>query len=93
MTFDIATGMSLANALNLVGGASTVPMEKQLSEGSGWLENYRSPLLLNLLKQGMHEKVLEKDLAVNGIVTEQQMIMQVFGNGEDDHKLRAEKGL
>ncbi|ADV23398.1 hypothetical protein I305_01386 [Cryptococcus gattii E566] len=91
MTFDIATGMSLADALNLVGGASIVPMEKQLSEGSGGLENYRSPLLLNLLKQGMHEKVLQKDLAVNGIVTEQQMIMQVFGNGEDYHKLRAEK--
>lgn len=30
---------------------------------------------------------------MNGIVTEQQMIMQVFGNEEDDHKLRAEKGL
>lgn len=93
MTFDIATSMRLADALNLVGGASIVPMEKQLSEGSGGLENYRSPLLLNLLKQGMHEKVLQKDLAVNGIVTEQQMIMQVFGNGEDYHKLRAEKGL
>lgn len=93
MTFDTATGMSLGDALNLVGGASTVPMDKQLSEGSGGLENYRSPLLLNLLQQRMHEKVLEKDLAVNGAVTEQQKIMQVFDSREDDHKLRAEKGL
>ncbi|KIR27628.1 hypothetical protein I309_03551 [Cryptococcus deuterogattii LA55] len=93
MTFDTATGMSLGDAFNLVGGASTVPMDKQLSEGSGGLENYRSPLLLNLLQQRMHEKVLEKDLAVNGAVTEQQMIMQVFDSREDDHKLRAEKEL
>lgn len=40
---------------------------------------------------GMYEKVLGKDLAVNGAVTEEQMIMQVFGSGENDDEVRAAK--
>lgn len=96
MTFDITSDMGLTNVLNLVSGASTVPMEQQLSEGGSGVENYRSPLLLDLIKQGMHEKVLEKDLGVNGAVTEEQMIMQVFGSGEGgegDDEVRAKEGL
>lgn len=41
----------------------------------------------------MHEKVLGKDLAVNGAVTEEQMIMQVFGSGENDDEVRSPKSL
>lgn len=41
----------------------------------------------------MHEKVLGKDLAVNGAVTEEQMIMQVFGSGKNDDEVRAPKSL
>lgn len=52
MPFGIVTDMGLKDSLNFVNGASTVPIEQQLSEGSNEVENYRSPPLVDLLKRG-----------------------------------------
>ncbi|KAK8861743.1 hypothetical protein IAR55_002566 [Kwoniella newhampshirensis] len=74
----------LGDALDVVKGAAAVSTEQQLSVGGGGLENYRSPLVLDLVKQGVHEQVLEKGLGNDGVVSEQQMIMQVFSTGSDE---------
>ncbi|OWZ37557.1 hypothetical protein C351_04422 [Cryptococcus neoformans c8] len=52
MPFGIVADMGLKDSLNFVDGASTVPIEQQLSEGSNGVENYRSLLLVDLLKWG-----------------------------------------
>ncbi|EIW68956.1 hypothetical protein TREMEDRAFT_73973 [Tremella mesenterica DSM 1558] len=79
------------SGLESVNGADSVPTEQQLSSENGGVENYRSPLVIDLVKNGIHEQVLEKGLATNGVVSEQQMIMQVLsGDGaEEDSHVRA----
>lgn len=52
MPFGIVADMGLKDSLNFVNGASTVPIEQQLSEGSNGVENYRSPPRVDLLKRG-----------------------------------------
>lgn len=52
MPFGIVADMGLKDSLNFVNGASTVPIEQQLSEWSNGVENYRSPPLVDLLKRG-----------------------------------------
>lgn len=52
MPFGIVADMGLKDSLNFVNGASTVPIEQQLSEGSNGVENFRSPPLVDLLKRG-----------------------------------------
>lgn len=81
----------LGEALNTVQGAAAVSTQTQLSPSGGGLENYRSPLVLDLVKAGVHEQVLEKGLATGGIVSEEQMIMQVLSAGrpEEDGDVRA----
>ncbi|WVQ83925.1 hypothetical protein IAT38_006069 [Cryptococcus sp. DSM 104549] len=81
----------LGDALNSVNGAAAVSTEQQLSVEGGGLENYRSPLVLDLVKQGVHTEVLEKGLAgENGVVTDQQMIMQVLStNPAEDGDIKA----
>ncbi|KIR68730.1 pumilio domain-containing protein c [Cryptococcus bacillisporus CA1873] len=75
----------LGVALNTVLGAASVSTEQQMSVEGGGLENYRSPLVLDLVKQGVHEQVLEKGLAgENGNVSDQQMIMQVLSSQPDE---------
>lgn len=58
------------------------------------MENYRSPLVLEMVKNGVHEQVLEKGLASGGVVSEQQMIMQVLSGGrsEEDEDVKAAAG-
>jgi protein JSN1 len=58
------------------------------------VENYRSPLVIDLVKAGVHEQVLEKGLAKGGVVSEQQMIMQVLSGGrpEEDGDVKAAAG-
>nr|ODN92304.1 hypothetical protein L204_05403 [Cryptococcus depauperatus CBS 7855] len=79
-----ASSAALMEALHIVDGAISVPMEKQVSKEHGGVENYRSPLLLDLLKKGIHEKVLEKGLDSEGTVSEKQMIIEVFSRDEDE---------
>ncbi|TYJ58189.1 hypothetical protein B9479_001013 [Cryptococcus floricola] len=81
----------LGDALNTVQGATSVSTEQQMSAEGGGLENYRSPLVLDLVKQGVHEQVLEKGLGgVNGEVSDQQMIMQVLSlKKEEDGDVKA----
>lgn len=81
----------LGSALNTVQGATSVSTETQLSPSGGGVENYRSPLVLDLVKAGVHEQVLEKGLATDGVVSEEQMIMQVLSSGrpEEDEDIRA----
>lgn len=84
----------LGVALNTVLGAASVSTEQQMSVEGGGLENYRSPLVLDLVKQGVHEQVLEKGLAgENGNVSDQQMIMQVLSSQPDeDSDIKAAAG-
>ena len=80
--------------LDSVEGATAVSTEQQMSAEAGGLENYRSPLVLEMVKNGVHEQVLEKGLASGGVVSEQQMIMQVLSGGraEEDGDVRAAAG-
>lgn len=84
----------LGVALNTVLGAASVSTEQQMSVEGGGLENYRSPLVLDLVKQGVHEQVLEKGLAgEDGNVSDQQMIMQVLSSQPDeDSDIKAAAG-
>lgn len=68
--------------------------EQQLSAEGGGVENFRSPLVIDLVKAGVHEQVLEKGLAQGGVVSEQQMIMQVLSGGrtEEDLDVKAAAG-
>lgn len=81
----------LGEGLNSVRGATAVTTEQQLSAEGGGVENYRSQLVLDLVKQGVHEQVLERGLGQDGVVSEQQMIMQVLSGGrrEEDGDVRA----
>ncbi|WVF66105.1 hypothetical protein IAT40_000844 [Kwoniella sp. CBS 6097] len=79
-----AAPAGLSDALNTVQGAAAVSTEQQLSAEGGGLENYRSQLVLDLVKQGVHEQVLEKGLDNDGVVSDQQMIMQVFSTQADE---------
>ena len=75
-------------------GATAVSAEQQLSVEGGGVENYRSQLVLDLVKAGVHEQVLEKGLAQGGVVSEQQMIVQVLSVGrEEDDDVRAAAGM
>jgi protein JSN1 len=84
----------LGEALNTVKGAASVSTEQQLSAEGGGVENFRSPLVIDLVKAGVHEQVLEKGLAQGGVVSEQQMIMQVLSGGrtEEDSDVKAAAG-
>jgi protein JSN1 len=81
----------LGEGLNTVRGATGVSTETQLSVEGGGVENYRSQLVLDLVKQGIHEQVLERGLAQDGAVSEQQMIMQVLSGArrEEEADVRA----
>ncbi|KAL1411888.1 hypothetical protein Q8F55_002871 [Vanrija albida] len=81
----------LGQGLDTVRGATAVSTEQQLSAEGGGVENYRSQLVLDLVKQGVHDQVIEKGLAQDGAVSEQQMIMQVLSGGrrEEDVDVRA----
>lgn len=84
---------TLGEALNTVKGAAAVSTEQQLSAEGGGVENYRSQLVIDLVKQGVHEQVLEKGLDNDGVVSDQQMIMQVLStNAEEDGDIRAAAG-
>lgn len=72
------------SGLGNVEGAKAVPTKQQLSVEGGGVENYRSPLVLEMVKNGVHEQVLERGLASGGVVSEQQMIMQVLSGGRRD---------
>lgn len=80
--------------LDAVEGATAVSTEQQMSVEAGGLENYRSPLVLEMVKNGVHEQVMEKGLASGGVVSEQQMIMQVLSGGrlEEDRDVKAAAG-
>lgn len=81
----------LGEGLSSVRGATAVTTEQQLSVEGGGVENYRSQLVLDLVKAGVHEQVLERGLAQDGAVSEHQMIMQVLSGGrrEEDGDVRA----
>lgn len=85
---------TLEEVLDQVRGATSVSTEQQLSVEGGGVENYRSPLVMDLVKAGVAEQVLEKGLARNGVVSEQQMIMAVLGAGrtEEDPDVEAAAG-
>ena len=55
---------------------------------------YRSPLVLEMVKNGVHDQVLDKGLGNGGVVSEQQMIMQVLSAGRvnEDADVRAAAG-
>lgn len=78
-------------ALSSVQGAGAVSTDQQLSPSNGGVENYRSPLVLDLIKAGVHEQVLEKGLGTGGVVSEEQMIMQVLSAGQpgEDEDVRS----
>lgn len=78
-------------ALSTIQGAAAVSTEQQLSAAGGGVENYRSPLVIDLIKAGVHEKVLDKGLSSGGVVSEEQMIMQVLSAGQpgEDDDVRA----
>ena len=82
------------SGLGHVEGAKAVSTEQQLSVEGGGLENYRSPLVLEMVKNGVHEQVLERGLASGGVVSEQQMIMQVLSGGrrEEESDVKAAAG-
>ncbi|WWC85976.1 uncharacterized protein L201_000847 [Kwoniella dendrophila CBS 6074] len=87
---DLSSPGKLGDALNTVQGAASVSTEQQMSAEGGGLENYRSQLVLDLVKQGVHEQVLEKGLDNDGVVSDQQMIMQVFSKEvEEDGDVKA----
>jgi protein JSN1 len=69
-------------ALSSIQGAAAVPTQQQLSPSGGGVENYRSPLVIDLVKAGVHEQVLQQGLASDGVVSEEQMIMQVLSAGQ-----------
>ncbi|ORY22688.1 hypothetical protein BCR39DRAFT_473742 [Naematelia encephala] len=73
----------LSEGLSTVGGAEAVSTERQFSVEGGGLENYRSQLVVDLVKQGVHEQVLEKGFGKGGVVSETQMIMQVLSAGRE----------
>ena len=75
-------------------GAQSVTTAKQLSAGAGGVENYRSPLVLEMVRNGVHDQVLEKGLASGGVVSEQQMVMQVLSAGRmnEDEDVKAAAG-
>lgn len=84
---------NLTEKLAIVNGASAVSTEQQISAEGGGLENYRSQLVVDLVKAGVHEQVLEKGLAKDGAVTEQQMIMQVLSSDRaEDEDVKAAAG-
>ncbi|ODN98087.1 hypothetical protein I350_07729 [Cryptococcus amylolentus CBS 6273] len=82
-------GDSLAEALGTVKGADSVPMERQMCDEDGDVENYRSPFLLDILKEGVHEKILKKGLTLDGHVSEKQLIMQMLSEESEDEDVRA----
>lgn len=83
----------LKDQLEVVHGAGAVSIEQQVSAEGGGLENYRSQLVVDLVKAGVHEQVLEKGLGHDGEVTEQQMVMQVLStNREEDSDVKAAAG-
>ncbi|WRT63890.1 uncharacterized protein IL334_000816 [Kwoniella shivajii] len=87
---EISSPGKLGDALDTVQGAASVTTAQQMSVEGGGLENYRSQLVLDLVKQGVHEQVIEKGLDNDGVVSDQQMIMQVFSQKtEEDGDIKA----
>ena len=82
------------SGLTNVEGANSVTTAQQLSVDAGGVENYRSPLVLEMVKNGVHDQVLDKGLGNGGVVSEQQMIMQVLSAGRvnEDADVRAAAG-
>ena len=82
------------SGLTNVEGANSVTTAQQLSADAGGVENYRSPLVLEMVKNGVHDQVLDKGLGKGGVVSEQQMIMQVLSAGRvnEDADVRAAAG-
>jgi len=80
------TPIKLSDALSSVEGASGVSPEKQISAEGGGVENYRSQFVIDLVKAGVAEEVLEKGLTEGGTVSEEQMIMQVLGGGRREEE-------
>jgi protein JSN1 len=82
------------SGLGHVEGAQSVTTAQQLSASAGGVENYRSPLVLEMVKNGVHDQVLEKGLASGGVVSEQQMVMQVLSAGRmnEDEDVKAAAG-
>jgi len=82
------------SGLGHVEGAQSVTTAQQLSAGAGGVENYRSPLVLEMVKNGVHDQVLDKGLASGGVVSEQQMVMQVLSAGRmnEDEDVKAAAG-
>jgi len=82
------------SGLGHVEGAKSVSTANQLSAGAGGVENFRSPLVLEMVRNGVHDQVLDKGLASGGVVTEQQMIMQVLSTGRinENEDVRAAAG-
>ena len=91
---DETSPEKLTEQLSTVKGATSVSTEQQVSAEGGGVENYRSQLVLDLVKQGVHEQVLEKGLSDGGEVSEQQMIMSVLSGGraEEDSDVKAAAG-
>jgi protein JSN1 len=82
-----ATPIKLSDALSAVEGASAISPEKQISAEGGGVENYRSQFVIDLVKAGVAEEVLEKGLAEGGTVSEEQMIIQVLGGGRKEEEV------
>ena len=88
---EASSPQKLTEQLSAVKGATAVSTEQQISAEGGGLENYRSQLVIDLVKQGIHEQVLEKGLSNGGVVSDQQMIMTVLSGGreEEDGDIKA----
>jgi len=76
--------IALEGSLSSVKGATAISAEQQLSAEGGGVENYHSQLVLDPVEAGVHEQVLERGLAHGGVVSEQQMIIQVLSAGRDE---------
>lgn len=88
-----APSAELKGQLDHVHGAGAVSVEQQVSAEGGGIENYRSQLVVDLVKAGVHEQVLEKGLGNDGEVTEQQLVMQVLSaNRDEDGDVKAAAG-
>lgn len=83
---DLSVGATI-HALRNVKGASTIPADQQVLNGT--LENYRSNLLLNMIGSGLHTSSAfidgsGKQPGSTPSITEQQMIMKELSNGSPD---------
>jgi protein JSN1 len=90
---DDEESANLTEKLSNVVGAAAVSSEQQTSAEGGGVENYRSQLVIDLVKAGVQDQVLQKGLGHNGEVTDQQMIMQVLSTDrQEDGDVKAAAG-